>query len=363
MNGSPIHVDFNIRHGGFALRVNLDLPGRGVTALFGPSGTGKTSLLRAIAGLDRHHGACLRINGDVWQDDEKGVFLPVHRRALGYVFQEASLLPHLTVKRNLEFGWKRTEPANRKVDMAPTFALLGIEHLLERYPANLSGGERQRVAIARALLASPAILLMDEPLASLDAARKQEVLPYLERIHDELAIPVIYVSHAADEVARLADHVVLLDAGKVVASGPIAEITSRLDLPTVLEEDAGVVLTGVVESYDALYQLAQLRIGDNLVHVAHRELPAGAHLRLRILARDVSLGLAPHQDSSVLNQLSARVVAEAPAKMAAHVIVRLDAGGMPLLARITRQSRDRLQIEPGRQVWAQFKAAAVFAAN
>lgn len=362
MTKSAIQARFDVRHRDFALQVDLDLPGRGVTALFGHSGTGKTTLLRAIAGLDHHRGGYLKVNDEVWQDDEKGLFVPTHRRSLGYVFQEASLLPHLTVRRNLEFGWKRTAAEKRRVDMHHTLALLGIEHLLERHPDKLSGGERQRVAIARALLASPKLLLMDEPLASLDAARKQEVLPYLERIHDELAIPVLYVSHAADEVARLADHVVLLDAGTVQASGPIGDITSRLDLPIAFEDDAGVVNAGVVEGCDEEYGLLRLRFADSLVQVAHRKLGIGARLRLRILARDVSVALAPHQDTSALNQLPARVLAEAPAKTAAHVILRLDAGGMPLLARITRQSRDRLQIVPGSQVWAQFKAAVVFAA-
>lgn len=345
------------------LQANLDLPGRGVTALFGPSGAGKTTLLRAIAGLDRHAGAYVRINDELWQDDETGVFVPVHRRALGYVFQEASLLPHLTVRRNLEFGWKRSGAENRQVDMRQTLALLGIEYLLDRRPAHLSGGERQRVAIARALLASPRLLLMDEPLASLDTARKQEVLPYLERIHDQLAIPAIYVSHSLEEVARLADHVVLLNEGKVAASGPIAEITSRLDLSTAFEDEAGIVVTGTVESCNEAYGLTQLRIAGNLVQVVHHRLSPGASLRLRILAREVGLSLTPHQDSSVLNQLPARVLAVMPGKTAAHVILSLDASGMPLLARITSQSHDRLQIAVGCQVWAHFKAVMVFSAE
>ena len=360
MKPSAIQARFEVRRKDFTLQAELDLPGRGVTALFGRSGTGKTTLLRAIAGLEHHRGY-LNINGEVWQDDDKGVFVPTHRRALGYVFQEASLLPHLTVQRNLDFGWKRTAPSERKVDREQTLALLGIAHLLDRYPARLSGGERQRVAIARALLASPRLLLMDEPLASLDVTRKQEVLPYLERIHDELAIPMLYVSHSPDEVARLADHVVLLDAGTVLASAPITEIASRLDLPTAFDDDAGVVVAGMVESYDDEYQLARLRTAGGVIQVVHRKLAIGSSLRLRILARDVSLVLAPHQDTSVLNQLPVQVVAEAPAKTAAHVILRLDAGGMPLLARITRQSRDRLRIATGKQVWAQFKATAIFA--
>lgn len=358
MSTHGIKAGFTIRHGGFSLQAELALPSSGVTAIVGPSGCGKTSLLRAIAGLERQPGY-VRVNGATWQDDENGIFVPVHLRGIGFVFQEASLLPHLTVRRNIEFGWKRTAPAHRKLDREQMLDLLGIGHLLERRPAGLSGGERQRVAIARALLTSPSLLLMDEPMASLDMTRRQEVLPYLERIHDELAIPVIYVSHAPDEVARLADHIVLLDAGKVVASGPIAEMTARLDLPMAFDDDAGVVVSGVVESYDEQYQLACLRIAGGLIRVAHRKLALGAPLRVRILARDVVLNLRPQQDTSALNQLQAEVVAEMPARTQMHTIIRLDAAGMPMLARITRLSRDHLQIGAGKRVWVQFKATAL----
>ena len=358
MTTHAIHATFDIRQGSFALRAERALPGRGGSALFGASGSGKTSLLRAFAGLERYPGY-LKVNGEVWQDDENGVFLPTHRRALGYVFQEASLLPHLTVERNLAFGWQRTAPENRRVQRDQMLDLLGVAHLLDRRAANLSGGERQRVAIARALLTSPKLLLMDEPLASLDTARKQEVLPYLERIHDELEIPMLYVSHAPDEVARLADHIVLLGDGKILASGAIADISARLDLPTAFEDSAGAVVEGVVEAWDQHYQLISVRVAGNLIRLAHRERAIGSHMRMRILALDVSLSLDQHENTSILNQLPAQIIAEVPGKMAAHVVLRLDAGGMPLLARITRQSRDRLQASPGQQVWAQFKAAAV----
>jgi molybdate transport system ATP-binding protein len=355
-----VQAGFRIRHPSFALDAELELPAQGITAIVGPSGCGKTTLLRALAGLERHAGY-LRVNGEVWQDDEKGIFLPTHRRGIGFVFQEASLLPHLNVRRNLRFGWKRTADGERKVHQEHLLELLGIANLLDRYPDKLSGGERQRVAIARALLISPKLLLMDEPLASLDVKRKQDVLPYLERMHDELAVPIVYVSHAPDEVARLADHLVLLDSGKVAASGPISDITARLDLPMAFDESAGVVVAGTVESYEEGYQLARLRIAGALVQVAHRKLAPGAPLRLRIMARDVSLSLTQHHDTSVLNQLPAKVVAAMPAKSAPHILIRLDAGGIPLLAKITRQSYDRLQIALGKQVWAQFKATAVMA--
>jgi molybdate transport system ATP-binding protein len=354
-----IRARFNVEHAGFAMRLQLDLPGRGVTALFGHSGSGKTTILRAIAGLDRHAGGFLEINGVVWQDDAAKLFVPTHRRALGYVFQEASLFPHLTVRGNLDFARKRAPAADGDKMMTPMVALLGISHLLERRTTDLSGGERQRVAIARALLTAPQLLLLDEPLASLDGRRKEEVLPYLERIHEELAIPMLYVSHSAEEVARLADHVVLLDAGQVLASGPAAATLARLDLSMALADDAGVLVEGVADGFDAQYDLLRLRAAGGVMQVAHKEMPQGATLRLRILARDVSLTLAAVQGSSILNQLPATVVAQWPANDAANVIVKLDAGGTVLLARITRRSRDQLALETGTQVWAHVKASTL----
>lgn len=353
-----ISIHFNVARPGFAMEVALELPAQGVTALFGHSGSGKTTILRAVAGLERHAGGCLAVNGEVWQDDARGIYLPTHRRALGYVFQEASLFSHLSVRGNLDFVVKRTgKPDGALFDHV--LALLGITHLLERRTPGLSGGERQRVAIARALLTRPAILLMDEPLAALDGKRKDEVLPYLERIHAELAIPMLYVSHAIEEVARLADHVVLLESGRVLASGPAAATLARLDLSMGLADDAGVLVEGRVAGFDVAYDLLQLAAAGGTIHVAHAALAAGTRLQLRILARDVSLALTRPQDSSVLNQLQATVVATWPANTAAHVIVKLDAGGTSLLARITRRSYDQLGLETGKPVWAQVKAAAL----
>jgi len=354
-----IRAQFKVERSGFTMQADLDLPGRGVTALFGHSGSGKTTILRAIAGLERHAGGYLEVNGEIWQDDARKLFVPVHRRALGYVFQEASLFPHLSVQGNLDFGRTRARAADSDKTMAQALSLLGIEHLLARRSTELSGGERQRVAIARALLTRPRLLLLDEPLASLDAKRKEEVLPYLERIHEELDIPMLYVSHSTEEVARLADHVVLLDAGQVRASGPAAETLARLDLSMALADDAGVAVDGVVEDVDTHYGLLQLRAAGGTMHIAHKALAPGARLRMRILARDVSLALAPQTGSSILNQLRATVVAEWPAVDAAHVIIKLDAGGTQLLARITRRSRDQLEIAIGKTVWAQVKAAAL----
>ncbi|NMZ41461.1 molybdenum ABC transporter ATP-binding protein [Pseudomonas proteolytica] len=358
-----IEVRLQLNYSGFALDIDLKLPGRGVTALYGHSGSGKTTCLRCIAGLERAGDGFVQINDQVWQDSRNGVFVPPHKRALGYVFQEASLFPHLSVLANLEFGLKRIPKGQRRVDLAQATQLLGIGHLLDRHPQHLSGGERQRVGIARALLTSPQLLLMDEPLAALDSQRKGEILPYLERLHDQLEIPVLYVSHAQDEVARLADHIVLLNEGKALASGPIGETLARLDLPLARGDDAGVVINGTVSSHDAHYQLLTLQLPDSplQMRVAHAPLDLGKHLRFKVQARDVSLSLQPGEHSSILNCLPVTVTQEIPADNSAHVLVRLDAAGTPLLARITRYSRDQLQVHPGQALWAQIKAVAVLA--
>ncbi|WP_053130111.1 molybdenum ABC transporter ATP-binding protein [Pseudomonas sp. MIACH] len=358
-----INVRLNVNYTGFALDVDLHMPGRGVTALYGHSGSGKTTCLRCIAGLERAEDGFIQINDEVWQDSRNGLFVPPHKRALGYVFQEPSLFPHLSVRANLEFGLKRIPRQQRRVDMAQATELLGIGHLLERHPQHLSGGERQRIGIARALLTSPKLLLMDEPLAALDSKRKSEILPYLERLHDELDIPVLYVSHAQDEVARLADHIVLLSDGKALASGPIGETLARLDLPMARGDDAGVVINGNVSAYDEHYQLLTLQLPDSVQHlrVAHAPLALGKALRVKVQARDVSLSLQAEEHSSILNRLPVTVTQEIAADNSAHVLVRLDADGTPLLARITRFSRDQLQLHPGQALWAQIKAVAVLA--
>ncbi len=358
-----IQMRLKLRYSGFALDVDLQVPGRGVTALYGHSGSGKTTCLRCIAGLERAEQGFVQVNDEIWQDSDNRIFVAPHKRALGYVFQEASLFPHLSVLANLAFGLKRIPKPQRRVDMAHATELLGISHLLDRHPQHLSGGERQRVGIARALLTSPKLLLMDEPLAALDAQRKGEILPYLQRLHDELDIPVLYVSHSQDEVARLADHIVLLSNGKSLASGPIGQTLARLDLPLAMGDDAGVVIEGRVSAYDADYQLLSLQLpGTTLdIRVPHTPLDAGQALRCKVQARDVSLSLGNTGQSSILNRLPVTVVSEMSADNAAHVLIRLDAAGTPLLARITRYSRDQLNIHPGQPLWAQIKAVAVLA--
>jgi molybdate transport system ATP-binding protein len=342
---------------GFALDAEFSAPPVGVTALFGPSGSGKTTLLRCIAGLERTQG-WLHVNGELWQDEQ--TFMPVHRRPLGYVFQEASLFPHLSVRANLEYGYKRIASAERKVQLDQVVEWLGLSHLIERNdPAVLSGGERQRVAIGRALLTSPRILLMDEPLSALDTTSKQEILPYLERLHRELAIPVLYVSHALDEVARLADHLVLLEKGRVIASGALQETLARLDLPTAHFDDAGAVIEAVVGQQDETYHLTRLDFAGGHLWVGKSDQPFGTRVRARVLARDVSIATQAPQGSSINNILNARIEEirdEGPDK----VVVRMMVGeSHTLLSRITRRSRDHLGLIAGMYVCAQVKSIAL----
>lgn len=360
-----ISLNLQVTHGDFCLDVDLSLPGRGVTGLFGHSGSGKTTCLRGMAGLIKPDGGYVRVNGETWFDSSRGIDLPTHRRALGYVFQEPSLFAHLNVLRNLEFGQKRVPASMRRVNLDHATALLGIDHLLARMPDSLSGGERQRVGIARALLTSPRLLLMDEPLAALDLKRKREILPYLQRLHDELEIPIVYVSHSPDEMARLADHLVVLEAGRAVASGPIADTLARLDLPTAHADDASALIHGSAGDYDDHYGLLTVHFpgpgaeGANNVRLVHARVPAGQPVRLTVHARDVSLSLDDHASGSILNRLRVTVQAIVAAEDSHHVIVRLSADGTPLLARITRYSCDRLALVPGAQLWAQIKAVSL----
>jgi len=351
-----IEARFKLDYPGFSLDADLALPGHGVTAIFGPSGSGKTTLLRCIAGLERAKGA-LTVKSQPWQD--ANYFMPVHERPLGYVFQEASLFPHLSARRNLEYGMKRVAARERRVAMDQAVDLLGIDHLLDRLPARLSGGERQRVAIARALLTSPRLLLMDEPLAALDLARKNEILPYLERLHDELEIPVLYVSHAPDEVARLADHIVVMEAGRAVAQGALTETLARIDLPIKLGEDAGVVLDGRIAERDQNWHLARVEFDGGSLWVRDPGHPLDRRVRVRILARDVSIALEPQHDSSILNCLPAEVAEIAGESHPAIALVKLKVGESAVVARLTHRSACSLDLKPGKAVFAQIKAVAL----
>ena len=355
---SGITATFKRLQGDFLLDVDLALPGRGVSAVFGPSGSGKSSLLRCMAGLDHAPGGYLSVNGKVWQDDAQRVFKPVYKRSLGYVSQAANLFAHLNVQDNLDYGLKRIAAAERKVSLDQVVELLGIGKLLGRQPGTLSGGESQRVAIARALATSPGLLLMDEPLAALDVQRKAEMLPYLERLHTELDIPVLYVSHAPDEVARLADHLVLLEAGRVVAAGPTRELMTRLDLPLAHGDAAASIIDAVVTGVEPDYHLSHAEFSGGQVSLLNPHLHIGQRVRIRVQARDVSLTLERQQGTSVLNIFAVTVttlVADSPGQ----VMVALNAGAATLLARISQKSCDTLQLRPGSAVFAQVKGVAV----
>ncbi|MEH6649099.1 MAG: molybdenum ABC transporter ATP-binding protein [Motiliproteus sp.] len=358
----PIELQFRTAFGDFNLDVELQLPARGITALFGHSGSGKTSLLRCIAGLEQVDGR-LSVNGQCWQD--AGQFLPVHQRPLAYVFQEASLFPHLSVRRNLEYGYRRIDPASRKIEFSQAVEWLGLEPLLERSPDTLSGGERQRVAIGRALLTSPELLLMDEPLSALDLKSKREILPYLEQLHEKLSIPVLYVTHALDEVARLADHLVVLEKGRALASGALTETLARLDLPIRQDEDAGVVINATIAEKDSDWHLARAEFDGGSIWVKDSGLALGKAVRLRVLARDVSLAQQPHHDQSIQNLLPAQVREIVSNDHPAVVLVRAEAGAdtavtaTSLLARLTARSAAAMQLAPGSPVWLQIKSVAV----
>jgi len=350
----------------FTLDVDLQLPARGVTALFGPSGCGKTTVLRALAGLERAHGHVV-VGETVWQDDARALFVPTHQRPIGYVIQEAALFPHLNVRRNLNYGLRRVAPAQRHIPFDQAIALLGIGHLLERAPATLSGGERQRVAIARALLTSPRLLLMDEPLAALDGARKAEILPYLERLHGELAMPIVYVTHAMDEVARLADHLVLMEAGRVRAAGPLAELLTRTDLALGAADEAGVVLHARVLAHDVPYGLSHLGVDGAALWVGAVAHPVGTLVRVRVLARDISVVRSAPSDSSILNVLPVTLLGlhtdPATALLGLAFGHPSADGTMPqpprLLARITRRSLEELRLQPGDALYAQIKGVSL----
>ncbi len=347
---------FFLQRKDFCLDVGFRLPGRGITALFGPSGCGKTTLLRVLAGLEPGARGHLQVGEETWQDEN--IFLPPHRRALGYVFQEPSLFAHLNVRGNIEYGLRRLPAGRRKPSLDRVVALLGLASLLDRKPHELSGGEQQRVAIARALAVDPDLLLLDEPLAALDEMRKAEILPWLESLHRELAIPVLYVSHAREEVARLADQLLLLEAGRLQAAGPVDELFARLDLPLAHRPDAETIIETRVAGHDVAYELSWLDFSGGRFLLARNHLPEGARVRLQVKANDVSITLTRQQGTSILNIFPAVVEAIADDD-AAKVMVRLKLGDQLLLCRITRKSAADLELVPGKAVFAQVKSVAL----
>jgi molybdate transport system ATP-binding protein len=354
-----IDVAITRRRKKFSVEINFTAQDNGITTLFGPSGSGKSTLIDMMAGLLRADSGRIVLGERVLFDSDKGINLPPEQRRLGYVFQDARLFPHMSVQSNLRYGMRRRAPGERRLAEPDIVELLGLGHLLKRRPAQLSGGERQRVAIGRALLTSPELLLMDEPLASLDQPRKNEILPFIRRLPGELGMPVIYVSHALEEVIRLSDRVVVLTDGGVRATGPVEEILSRPDLaPLTGRFWAGALIEATVAAHDDRYALTELRFSGGSFLVPRIDHPPGASVRIRIRSRDVSLALEPPQGSSILNVIPA-TVREIVADEEAQADIVLDAGGARLLARITRKSVAALNLTEGSRVFAMIKAVSV----
>lgn len=342
----------------FTLNLDIKIPNSGVTALFGPSGSGKTTLLRCIAGLDKHLKSNISLNGEIWQNDK--LSLPTHRRPIGYVFQEANLFPHITAGENLNFATKRADKTQTVISYEDVIRLMEIEPLLSQYPAQLSGGERQRIAIARALLIQPKLLLMDEPLAALDEALKQDILPYLEQLCHSANIPIIYVSHSLDEVIRLADHMIVLEKGNVVEEGQTQTLLGKLSTSFSRHQDASVVVSGIVIKQEEEWGLSWLKISDQTIAFQQGKEKLGDTLRLRIKSKDVSLSLSEQEDSSILNRLHVTIDdMEKDPKDPGMMMIRLLADNTPILAKITTLSAHKLTLSKGQKVIAQIKSVAL----
>jgi molybdate transport system ATP-binding protein len=348
-----LEVDVDHTRGSFRISARFSAA-PGLTALFGRSGSGKSTLVDIVGGLVKPDRGRVAVDGQVLVDTERGVFVPKHRRRIGYVFQDSRLFPHFSVRRNLLYGrWFNREAGAAATGLGTVVDLLGIGHLLERRPASLSGGEKQRVAIGRALLAHPQVLLMDEPLASLDESRRAEILPYIERLRDEMGVPILYVSHSVAEVARLATTVVILTDGNVTAVGPVADILSLAD-----SGDGGSVLDAQVTRHDELFQLTVLTSRAGELQVPRLSAPVGAAVRAYIRGRDVMLSLKPPEEISALNVLAGRVVSVVPADNGGQAEVRLDCNGDALTARLTAKSVQRLGLAPGLPVYAVIKSVS-----
>ena len=364
---STLHLQIQMSRSAFKLNLDLQLPSEGITAIFGPSGSGKTTLLRAVAGLETNAQGRIQIGTHIWQDTSLGICLPTWQRPLGYVFQESSLLPHLSVVDNLNFGLKRALKSagvalsDAQIALQASVELLGIGSLLQRMPQELSGGERQRVAIARAIAMQPQLLLMDEPLASLDAARRQEIFPWLAKLRDELKIPMLYVTHSAEEVTRLADHLVVLDQGQVKAQGPVGAVLTQVVNPVVMGEDAGALIAGHIGAVDAEWHLSRVDFEGGCIWMRDAGLPIGKAVRIRILARDVSLATAEPRNTSIQNQLQGLIQSITPDAHPSQVMVVLKCGAEEVLARVTRRAISELGLRVGMPVWAQVKSVALVA--
>ena len=349
-----IKMKYKITRNGFEFDVDIKIPSRGVTTIFGPSGCGKTTLLRVVAGLEHHAGGHLKVNGEIWQDKE--VFVQPHKRAAGYVFQEASLFPHLNVRENLAYGVNRGLGVGDMETLQQAIKLLDIGKLLDRNIGQLSGGETQRVAIARALAMKPKVLLMDEPLSALDNKRKKEIMPYLNKLHSELEIPLIYVSHSVEEVSQLSDHVILMDEGKVVEQGDISNMLHVLEGSNNNANEANTIMEGRVTEHEDGLTGIKFPIGK--LYVAKNTMEIGVGARLRVMAKDVSISLNHHEDTSIIN-ITKVVIDDINSINESCVLVKLVRGSDYLLALITKRSVKKLKLCVGMEVYAQIKGASL----
>lgn len=341
----------------FELDVDLNIPVNGVTAVFGPSGSGKTTFLRCIAGLEKGAQSHVQVGDELWQSDRR--FVPVHQRQMGYVFQEASLFSHLTARDNIQYAIKRASKPIPQGQLEDITRILGIQDILGRKPEGLSGGERQRVAIARAILSQPKILLMDEPLSSLDNERKEDVLPYLEDLHHTLDIPVLYVTHDLQEVTRLADHLVILERGKITHSGSVEQVATESGLFAKEKAQCSSLIDGQLTEFDEQWHLTRFVFEGGELWLSGVKAILPASCRLRIMARDISLSTTSQSNTSIVNHLKGHIVSIRDTAEPALQLVDIRCGEYNLVARVTRRSIHTLQLVAGMHIFAHIKAAAV----
>ncbi len=354
-----IAVTVRKRLGTFLLDASFTAPDRGITALFGRSGAGKTTIINLVAGILAPDAGRIAIDHHVFYDADARIALPPEQRRVGFVFQDSRLFPHLNVEANLRYGLRRAQATDFPIAFGAVVEVLGVGHLMARRPQSLSGGERQRVALGRALLAQPRLLLMDEPLASLDAPRKAEILLYIERLRDQFRLPMIYVSHSLDEVIRLADHLLVVSDGRIAASGPLADVVSRLDLQPLLGRfEAGAVIDCTVAAHDEHYLLTTLDFDRGQLRVPLVDRPVGARVRIRLRARDISIAVTEPRDLSISNKLVGTITAFA-VRDGVFVDVTIDVGATTIRALVSRESKDRLGLAVGQHVWALIKTVAL----